>query len=84
MIEREIEFRILECVQNHEAEWSWYQLDRALSRENPAWVAFLLPALKRLEEKEWIVVNGSSNSSMPRYSTTEKGREELADYQRPK
>ncbi len=67
---------ILKCVAKHDGQWSWYQLDRALSYgENLSVIHRLGEALDNLEQEDLIRAEGEGGQ--PLYWITEVGRQQL-------
>jgi hypothetical protein len=79
------ERQILELIAAHDGEFSWYQLDRALSvwaveRGLPP-LANLPGVLRALEREGWIAAAAGPNPSQPVYSVTTSGRQAVAGRQ---
>lgn len=70
---------LLRMICNHDGEWSWYQIDRALTTNGIFLQESLIVVLHELEEKGFISAQGEANPAQPRYSITELGREVLAE-----
>jgi DNA-binding HxlR family transcriptional regulator len=70
---------ILELISEHDGQWGWYQLDRALSLINHSIIreGTLMSFLKNLEEQELIKSEQIPKSPQPKYSLTNKGKELL-------
>jgi DNA-binding PadR family transcriptional regulator len=70
---------ILELVSEHDGQWGWYQLDRALSLINHSSIreGSLMNLLKDLEEQELITSKQVLEFPQPKYSLTNKGKQLL-------
>lgn len=68
---------IIQLVKEHDGEWSWYQLDRALSLRKISTHGRLMTVLKELETLGLITSNDLPEDPQPRYSLTEAGRRHL-------
>ena len=68
---------ILKCVAKHDGQWSWYQLDRALSYdENLPIIHRLGEALRTLEQEGLICAEEIEGHT--RYSLTKLGEQQVA------
>ena len=72
-----VEGLLLDLIAAHDGQWSWYQLDRALSVRRLD-VSNLLQRLNRLERDGLIAVL-SRGKGQPRYALTDKGRARLRE-----
>ena len=76
---------ILELIAAHDGEYSWYQLDRALTdwsanRERNLSLVKDLPSVLRGLEAEGLVSAGAGHApSQPLYAITTRGRRLIAD-----
>ena len=65
---------LLKLVAEHDGDWSWYQLDRALSARGMIPTMPLTTVLRDAEEKGLIRLAAGSTPSQPVYSITNIGR----------
>jgi DNA-binding HxlR family transcriptional regulator len=74
---------ILELIASHDGQYSWYQLDRALStwsvnrERNPPLLRSLTKVLRELEEQGLLVSEAGHVPSQPVYSITAQGRQAI-------
>jgi DNA-binding PadR family transcriptional regulator len=71
--------KILELISEHDGQWGWYQIDRALSLIDHSIIreGTLMNLLKDLEEQELIKSEQAPKSPQPKYSLTNKGKQFL-------
>lgn len=70
---------ILRLVADHDGEWYWYQLDRALAGIYPEVSTALLPAVRELTAAGLIDIRPNlAFGNIPRYWLTDAGREAAA------
>jgi hypothetical protein len=76
------ERKILDLIAAHDGEFSWYQLDRALSvwaaERGLSPLAGLPGVLRALEREGLIAAAAGPNPSQPVYSVTARGRQAVA------
>lgn len=75
------EFRnlLLTKIAEHDGQWSWYQLDRAVISKNPTMNMSLMPTLQSLESEGLILpIIDSKFPGQPRYLITDKGAREIS------
>ena len=75
------EAEVLKLVSEHNGQWSWYQLDRALTQRVGGWEPAivsrdLMPALRELEQAGLIATSAGHNPGQPLYSITPAGQQE--------
>ena len=63
---------ILQRLANHDAEWSWYQLDRALSTSGTILGANLVRVLNEMEQENLLLSIPTKNPAHPVYKLTGK------------
>ena len=67
---------ILELVSEHDGEWGWYQIDRALSLRGV--VSLSVPeTMRKLVKNGLVVVEGDPQHASTRYFVTLAGRSML-------
>jgi DNA-binding HxlR family transcriptional regulator len=66
---------VLNCIRDHDGEWYWYQLDRAIVVPRPELSSHLMPAIGSLQERGLIEIRANPTLGViPRYWITELGR----------
>jgi DNA-binding PadR family transcriptional regulator len=74
---------ILELIHAHDGQWSWYQIDRALSHWSPQkeehrqMAGSLMDVLRELEEHGLVTTKAGHHTSQPVYVMTTKGQQAL-------
>ena len=63
---------VLRMISLHDAEWSWYQLDRALSINGIILGANLMSVLKEMERKDLLLLIPTADPAYPVYKLTDK------------
>ena len=74
-----MEVEILLLINDHDGQWGWYQLDRALSIRQVTREKNLMAVLKRLEQNGLIQSKQVEGSPQPRYWITTSGKKLLTD-----
>lgn len=65
---KEFKALVLVAITDHDRKWTWYTLDRHLSRTNPEMMGGLMPALRELEAEGKIrSIPQATIPGMPRY-----------------
>jgi hypothetical protein len=72
-IEESTKVALLKLVADHDGEWGWYQLDRALLMCG-YYVAQLPSVMDQLSMDGLVKLSGDSQFAKTRYSITEAGR----------
>jgi hypothetical protein len=71
----DLEREILHAIANHDGEWYWYQLDRAIISLKPELSMQLMPAIKTLERMGLITIRPNpAMDEIPRYWISETAR----------
>lgn len=70
--------QVLQQIAKHDGEWGWYQLDRALSRDQVHLGRELIAILKSLEEEGLISSSPGATAGHPRYHITKAGQAVVA------
>ena len=73
------EAEVLKLVSEHNGQWSWYQLDRALSMRAPKGKGTLGEVLKKLEHRGFVLSRLGNDSSQPVYCITRSGQRLLEE-----
>jgi DNA-binding HxlR family transcriptional regulator len=68
-----MEQELLALIAEHDGQWGWYQLDRALSVRGID-VSGLMAALDALERARLVAVSLAKPGQQPHYRLTTKGR----------
>lgn len=72
MSDEQYKSSILELISEHDGEWGWYQIDRALTTRGLP-TAGMMAALKALEHDGFIEMRRMPEWKQPHYFLTEKG-----------
>jgi DNA-binding HxlR family transcriptional regulator len=70
---------LLRRIAAHDGEWTWYQLDRALSVRDLIPMEPLPKLLRELERRGLIRSGPGPNPAQPTYFVTAAGRERLSE-----
>jgi DNA-binding PadR family transcriptional regulator len=75
----DLQLKVLEIVKRHNGEYSWYQLDRALSVSGVQHAGNLMQVLRTLVADGYIVTTAGPNTAQPLYSIGDRGEVALSD-----
>jgi DNA-binding PadR family transcriptional regulator len=72
-----LQIRLLKLIKANDGQFSWYQLDRAVSTERVEGVGNLMHVLKSLQSDGLISSREGANPAQPTYSITNEGMNAL-------
>jgi DNA-binding PadR family transcriptional regulator len=74
-----VQRNVLETILRHDGEYTWYQLDRALSESGTQYGGNLMQVLRGLVADGHIVTSPGPNPAQPLYWITESGKAALSN-----
>jgi DNA-binding PadR family transcriptional regulator len=75
----ELRLRLLETIADHDGDYGWYQLDRAVSSTGVVINERLLDVLRELEGNGFLTSASNGSKKDPVYRITEAGRKVISN-----